>query len=351
MQNWSVCVAHLGFRYWLLVACKHRLMFHAGAIDPSTKLPQPLQRDHVYDFNADRGDCSILRHNRDLQAFLDETDVVVQGTAHAPESVREMQASVSIKTGDRHIRTQTIDVIGDRTFYRSRVGQPLFSHPKPFTSQSTDWWYAFGGGDRNLFYPRNPCGRGYWGYLTEPHEGLALPNLEQPHDRLTPELMISPYRMTLPKPAGFGWVAPAWFPRSIPRPVRHSPGLASGMVLVPRRGASDGMLFPSFKGGEIILLSGFSRQGVIELRLPRFSERLLVYDVIRGHAFLGRTYLQMVSIDTDRGHVDLVWVTTFLLEDRYTRWLACNPQVQALFERFEVVANRQLLEAACWWEP
>lgn len=335
----------------MLVACKHRLMFHAGALDPSTKLPQPLRRNHVYDVHPDRGDGSILRHNRDLQAFLDETDVVVQGTAHAPERVRDMQVSVSVKTRDGHFRTQTIDVIGDRTFYRNRVGQPSFSRPKLFESQSTDWWYAFGGGDRTRMYSRNPCGRGYWGYRTEPPEGLALPNLEQPHARLTPELVVSPHGMTLPKPAGFGWIAPSWFPRSTPRPVRHSPGLARGIVLVPRRGASDGMLFPSFKGGEIVLLSGFSRQGIIELTLPRFSERLLVVDTVRGHAFLGRTYLQMVSVDTDRGHVDLVWVTACLLEDRYTQWLARTPPLQALFERFEVVAHRERLEVACWWEP
>lgn len=70
--------------------------------------------------------------------------------------------------------------------------------------------------DHPGLYPRNPVGKGYM-VLPGPIEDLELPNLEDPHDLLTPERLVTGrpenwYRQ--PLPWCFEWSVGSMFPRS-----------------------------------------------------------------------------------------------------------------------------------------
>src|SRR5947209_7084826 len=72
--------------------------------------------------------------------------------------------------------------------------------------------------DMPLFYPRNPMGKGLAvKNMREMVHGLALPNLEDPEDLLTPERLIleQPEGWRLqPMPQGLGWYPRTCYPRS-----------------------------------------------------------------------------------------------------------------------------------------
>jgi len=162
-----------------------------------------------------------------------ETDVVVRGSAYAPQGrpIAEMIASVSVGS-----RAKRIHVLGHRTLQWQDSGRPSFPRPEPFLDMPLTYDNAYGGIDPRMemeppaslealldfdlcdypgIYPRNVHGKGYL-IQAHPIPGVPLPNLEHPEDRLTPERLCTGdpalwYRQ--PLPWCFDWTNPLMFPR------------------------------------------------------------------------------------------------------------------------------------------
>jgi len=157
--------------------------------------------------------------------YKSATDLVVQGTAHSPggRPVSEMKASVQV--GRVH---KEIMVLGDRTCTYQQGQAPRFSEPEPFTTMPLGYERAYGGKDPSPrektleellavhpgTYPRNDNGKGYvLANEADSIEGLALPNLENPRDRLTPNRLVvgDPSNWwKQPLPESFDWTRPHW---------------------------------------------------------------------------------------------------------------------------------------------
>jgi len=196
--------------------------------------------DDVVDYEeVDPPQVAIPQWDNDLFALKTLTDVVVQGSAQTYGRPRS-ETVVELKFANIH---RKIHVYGNRIVYWSH-DKPLFTHPEPYETLPIRYDRAYGGQDvtalkrstdqiERLFssvrpewelettspfhYPRNPSGKGFiLDGDRESMEGLTLPNLEWPDDRLTPErLTIGDLKnwIAAPLPASFDWYDQANFPR------------------------------------------------------------------------------------------------------------------------------------------
>jgi hypothetical protein len=237
-------------------------------------------------------------------------------------------------------RKKAIRVTGDRRcIYRERSA-PGFTDPVPFTEMEIRNDRAYGGQDTQsnpdlpFYYPRNQAGKGIVvKNLRHSVEGLALPNLEDPQDLLTPDRLILGERdrwNRQPLPQGFGWFQRTWYPRcsfvgSVPgdvhldEPMREEllGVVPKGQVALARQfklpsfdvrfnnGASPGLIFPFLSGGEPVRLSNLTPEGQLNFLLPTETPRLML-DIGLGENQL-KPALHTVCIRVAERQVDLVW--------------------------------------------
>jgi len=287
----------------------------------------------------DGGDAesSTVKHEAELAPCKPAADVVVIGKAYAPRGAAVPRMMVGVQVGTA---MKTLVVTGDRVCRHRPGALPAFSEPAPFTEMEIRYDRAYGGRDEKsspsipFVYPRNGMGKGVvLRNVPEAVEGLALPNIEDPQDLLTPERLFiqEPERWHLqPLPQGFGWRQQTWYPRAALLGSYPS-FLDAGTVtteerlgLLPRdhialakqgrlrpllgqfgNGASFGLTFPALAGDEPIALGGLSPEGRLRFRLPGETPTVLL-DISRGEE-RPEVRLHTVSIRPDDREVDLVW--------------------------------------------
>ena len=250
------------------------------------------------------------------------TDFVVQGSAYAPDGkpIDRMTASVKVGEAVKHVR------VYGRRFITFHKGVPRVEPPEKFDKVELAYENAYGGldwrcpiddeadlgvqfklqGDHPGMYPRNPFGKGYL-VVPDAVEGMEMPNLESPADRLTADRLIvgDPRRWhQQPLPWCFDWVRPTMFPRFcwfaagveawFPAPDDASlPEVSAGWTPAgfkqevadrnealgphPRfyQEASAGLVLATAPFGTEVTLSGMHpAKPVLQFRLPRSGPRL-----------------------------------------------------------------------------
>lgn len=132
-------------------------------------------------------------------------DVLAIGHAYAPGGGTTAAAMAGLSVGDRYLG---VAVIGDRV-WRRRWPSVVASEPAPFERMPLDWSRAFGGRARlrGTEVPSldNPEGRGYVLDVAAV-DGVALPNLEAPDDRLRSPLQTPAPVAFAPLPPGNRYV-------------------------------------------------------------------------------------------------------------------------------------------------
>lgn len=280
---------------------------------------------------------SSIRYESDFLPFKLATDVVVNGKAYAPGGVPVTSCLVLVQVEGQR---KAIQVIGDRLARFIKDGLPQFTDPVPFTTMELRYERAYGGID--IFsdkrvpypYPRNLLGRGFAVINSEKTvENLALPNLEDPNDLLTPErLCLGDYAAWehQPMPAGLGWFPKTWLPRAkfagimpadraleqqlrqayaqfVPS-VHRNLYLNNGLPDMDFRffnGASQGLVFPYLQGGESITTENLSVEGILRFQLPEERPGLGL-DIGSGRQE-PEVVLHTVMIRMDERQLDLVW--------------------------------------------
>lgn len=305
----------------------------------------PLVRresDHplrLIDKYYDDGDpeWATVEHEYELAPYKPQTDVVVIGKAYAPEGRPVPQMTAVVKVGARQ---KSILIIGDRECHFRAKQLPVFSDPVPFAEMEIRYERAYGGKDEislpeiPFYYPRNTLGRGVVvRNMKASVEGLALPNIEDPSDRLTPERLVieEPNRWhRQPLPQGFGWRQRSWYPRCAllgAYPAFTDVGVTTAeeqMGLLPKNhialakqsklptylaefnnGASIGLSFPRIKENEDIQLDGLTSNGRLTFSLPAETPAISL-DIGEGEKALD-AQLHTISIRPDDLEVDLIW--------------------------------------------
>jgi len=293
----------------------------------------------IYAGDAFYGDPmnSTVRFEADFVPFKLATDVVFNGKVYAPrgQPVAEMHAEISI--GETR---KSVLVTGDRTCHFQPGAAPAFSDPVPFVSMDLRYERAYGGVDiysdpRMPFpYMRNPLGRGFAVKNVEKAiRGLTLPNIEDPDNPLTPELLCCgafDAWERQPHPAGFGWFPKTWLPRAQFAGVMPADRAAEQELrqvytkLVPPEhrelyaktrlpemnfrffnGASAGLTVPYLRGGESIHTLNLTPGGPFSFCIPEDPVRI---GVDLGAGFEEPPVLMhTVMIRGEDFQVDLVW--------------------------------------------
>jgi hypothetical protein len=318
------------------VLAKRTYQIHPGRAAQRKPNATPLARTDVY---YDQGDpeSSTVKFENDLAPYKLKTDVVLIGHAHAPGGTPTTQTAVGLAVGDHR---KVIRVIGDRRCVYRTDRPPTFTDPEPFTRMPIRYERAYGGiylrddPARMWPYPRNHHGVGF--VLTNTREavdGLALPNLEDPDDLLTPERIIlgEPERWNRqPLPQGLGWFQRTWYPRCSfvgavpgfvdPDEVMREEALGlvpAGQIALARRfklpgfdvrfnnGASLGLALPYLTGGELVRLRNLTPDGSLDFALPSETPAMTL-DIGLGERPL-KPVLHTVCIRVDEMEVDLVW--------------------------------------------
>jgi len=289
--------------------------------------------DHPY------GDplCTSVELESDFVPFKLATDVVLNGAAYAPGggTVHELTASLEVAG-----RRKDVLVMGDRVARHRPDGPPFFTEPLPFTRMELVYERAYGGVDVYsdprvpCMYARNPVGRGF-AVANAPRavEGLALPNLENPADRLTSERLLLGHFMhweRQPLPCGFGWWGKTWWPRAPLAGVMPADRAAERelrqayLPLVPLsqrelyaqtelpdmdfrffNGASPGLALPFLRGDETVHTMNLSPRGHLAFALPGERPRMAL-DLGEGPREEA-VVLHTVMIRMEDGQLDLVW--------------------------------------------
>lgn len=334
----------------LLCLLARRTYSFRGGVCRATGEPSLLVEEPLFD------DSGLeLLVEADLFPRKPFTDVVVRGHAYGYGAATS-RAGIAID-GKGHF----VDAIGDRDVSLSAGGAVRFGDPAPFDAIPLTWARAYGGRDRlseervgfpgeGLFggaipegaatlddsspfaFPRNPVGTGYILFTdAEALDGLRLPNLELPGDRLTPERLAagSPELWTRqPRPAGFGWVNYDWFPRDAffgihaghAEDARFAevdedgldPSLLDMTVMSGEKaarftcGAPLGLQFAPLRGGETVELRGLLPEAPeASFRLPK-APRMKV-DGRKGKLKDAAPRLQTVIVEPDEFRLTVVW--------------------------------------------
>jgi hypothetical protein len=280
---------------------------------------------------------SSVRYESDFIPFKLATDVVLNGKAHAPGGIPTASCAVSLKVAGQG---KQVLVIGDRVAHFVEGGTPVFTNPSQFLEMDLRYEHAYGGIDvyshkvASFPYLRNPLGCGF--AVTNSAkcvDQLALPNLEDPESRLTPErLCLGDYTKweQQPLPAGLGWFPKTWLPRAqlagilpadrateqqlrqayaqlVPADQREA-YLKNGLPDMDFRffnGASPGLVFPFLAGGEQIVTENLSPEGTTSFRLPEGTPTLGL-DIGSG-VQEPQVVLHTVMIRMEERQIDLVW--------------------------------------------
>ncbi|HYR91350.1 MAG TPA: DUF2169 domain-containing protein [Terriglobia bacterium] len=281
---------------------------------------------------------SSVRYESDFIPFKLATDVVCNAKAYAPRGRPTTSCVVALQVGDKR---KEVLVLGDRVTRFVKDGTPEFSEPAPFVNMDLRYELAYGGIDvysdklASYPYPRNLMGRGF--VVTNSArsvDNLALPNLEEPGERLTPDqLCLGDYKKweQQPFPAGLGWFPKTWLPRAllagilpadraieqelrqayaklIPNADQRDAYLKNGLPDMDFRffnGASRGLVFPYLAGGEKVVAENLSPEGVLSFQLPRDMPHLGL-DIGSG-VHEPQVVLHTVMIRMEDRQIDLVW--------------------------------------------
>ena len=318
------------------VVVKRTYQIKPGAMVQRCEADHELRKiDQYYDNGVP--EWATVQYESELAPYKPSVDVVVIGKAYAPRGVATAQMTVSVRIGTTK---KSIIVFGDRSCEFREDKPPLFTEPQPFTEMELRYERAYGGKDLKsvpdipFYYARNFMGTGIvLKNLKDVVQGLALPNLEDPTDLLTPERLIleEPERWPhQPLPQGFGWFSPTWYPRccwagtypayldveTVTQEERlgllpaHHMALAKQWKLPSfsarfHNGASVGLMCTELKNDETLRLEGLSPNGPLEFSLPGETPTIIL-DIGKGEQQLVAK-LDTVSIRPDDLELDLIW--------------------------------------------
>jgi hypothetical protein len=280
---------------------------------------------------------STVRFETDFIPFKVATDVVLNGTAYAPDGKRTAAMEASLRIGQVQ---KTIRVIGDRVCRHRDNRPPLFTDPVTFSSMELRYERSYGGVDIYsnpvvpCAYPRNHLGRGFVvKNVKKAVENLPLPNLEDPAAPLTPERIITGEVkdwVRQPMPQGFGWFGKSWLPRAgfagimpaerelhqelrkiyaevIPEAQRalYEQTALPDIDFRFFSGASEGLTCSFLSGHEMVRLVNLSPEREVEFELPNEYPRIAL-DIGMGPEE-PPVMLHTVMIRMDERQLDLVW--------------------------------------------
>lgn len=293
-----------GVHEWI-VAVKATFDIHSDSnLELANKQVEPLI---LPEYNGEAG-VSSLRYDADLVSPKPTTDIVLNGTAYAPEGRPSKKFSVGLRVGPVK---KTIQVVGNRRWERGLFGLKL-SPMEPVTEVPIVYERAYGGFDQTNPNPkkqrmdsRNPVGCGVEASAKN-REGQPMPNFKYP--------MRSFKRGG---PAGFGAIDSYWSPRRELNGTYNEVWKKSRYPLLPKDWDPHSLLCSPpdqrpdkhLRGGEQVELINLTPGGLLRFTLPKvylfFRTRFVTRFGVRIEEH--RSRLVTVIIEPDYPRIFMVW--------------------------------------------
>ncbi|RWE75509.1 MAG: DUF2169 domain-containing protein [Mesorhizobium sp.] len=231
---------------------------------------------------------SSTRYEADIAPVKPSAEVIVNGTAYAPNGkpVKEMQ--VGLRIGDTR---KVLNVVGDRVYDSGN-----YSAPHPFRTMPIVYERAYGGSapDGSVVDRHNPVGVGFHHFPSADHAvKTQAPNITYPG-----EPFLSP--SDRPRPAGFGALGRGWQPRIGYAGTYDQAWIDTQWPLPPKDfDARYNLCAPAdqqlqrFSGREDVSLIGLTSTGRWDFRLPAVVAplRLIYSDRVEDHPFRADTVI------------------------------------------------------------
>jgi hypothetical protein len=280
-------------------------------------------------FTGEPGSSAPL-YESDYAPIKPRCDVLLNGSAYAPEGRPAKRVTVSLQVGSM---AKSFDVVGNRVWVGAIFG--IMTSPiEPFSVLPISYDNAFGGVDmvhpdqaRHRYYETNHAGVGFH-YNTDRKflDGTPLPNTEELGKPISDPR--GPYQ-----PMSFGSVARAWLPRVRFGGTYDQNWLENIFPFLPpdfddhyyQSAPADQQIdFPG--GGEEVILENLTPSGRVKFCLPELDVPTIYYR--RG----GQTEACLAVVDTILFEPDLY---------RFTMsWRSSIPLRRNIFEIEQILVGR-----------
>lgn len=241
-------------------------------------------------------------------------DVVLLGSAHAPNGRPTTRAPVALRVGSI---TKQFTVVGKRVWRKGVTGVAA-SDPEPFLSLPVSYDHAFGGTDRTReedgrveTYLPNPVGKGYWHYK-DFIDQQPLPLTEQsgrtvsePDGKYVP-MAFSPIGRNWPSRAKYaGTYDQHWIENTAP----FWPDDFDELYF---QAAPAEQTMPYPRGGEQVQLLNLTPEGHRSFMLPPFPMPV-VFIPHKGQDANREAVVDTIVIEPDQQRFSVTWRATLAL--------------------------------------
>lgn len=279
-------------------------------VNPQT----PLQQSDEYWGEPGK---SSLRFSSDYHTGKQATDILMIGSACAPEQRPVRQMDVGLQLGSV---SKVVRVFGDRFWNHDQI-----TLPEPFVTMPLVYERAFGGQDlidgttlRDA-ETKNPVGCGFSGQKQQAElNGSPLPNLE------CPDHLIREYR-DRPEPACFAPLAPNWQPRASLAGTYDDVWQQTRAPYLPddysprfMNVAPPDLIYPGFlQGGEAVRIIGMHPTGDLVFKLPYVNLSNKVQ--IAGNEVNAPFHMETLLLDPNQRQLSMVWRAALPCDKKMTK--------------------------------
>lgn len=259
------------------------------------------------EFSGEPGLSAPLRES-DYAHGKPGCDVLLLGSAHAPEGRPVTRCPVGLKVGS--LQKQFM-VVGPRVWQKGLIGVSS-SSPEPFTQLPISYDVAFGGTDRTeeaegktYTYLTNPVGRGYW---------QKLQNIDQqplPYTEALNQSVDSPKGEYVPQ--AFSPLGRSWQPRLRYAGTYDQHWMENTAPLWPEdfderyfQAAPPDQVIAWPKGGEEIVLQNLTPDGLRAFRLPQHTMPI-TFIPHRGRDVNKVANIDTIVIEPDAERFSVTW--------------------------------------------
>lgn len=258
----------------------------------------------------DEADGGGIRYESDMVPNKPFTDIVLSGSAHAPDGEPTTELDVALKLGPVEKR---LKVFGQRLWNFKGVLSKRYmaTDARPFVKCPIRYSRAFGGTDQGTgeFCDQNLIGTGFYSHKTKTKlAGRPLPRIEDPRS-----LIRSP--KDHPPPAGFGFYHRAWQPRAAYAGtfdeawrVERSPRLPENFDHRYYNGAHPDLQAKGYlQGDEPVELTHLTPEGHLQFNLPGVVPICRLQHKGEGKVETITMNLDTIFIEPDKRTLCLVW--------------------------------------------
>lgn len=257
---------------------------------------------------GDPGETAI-QYECDFAHFKPRCDVLVVGSAYAPDGQPAKRVRVSLAVGSVN---KSFEVVGDRVWDKILLSVTP-SEPKPFLSMPITYDRAFGGvdidaknPDKIRTYTLNPVGVGYYPLTKrKARVGKPLPNTQQSRCRISST--TGKY-----KPMSFGSIGRNFAAR-VPFAGTYDknwldnicPFLPPDFDPMYFQSAPADQQVPHLRGGEPVRCINMNPQGGFEFSVPRVEVPILYR--FRDKDISGEPKIDTLIVEPDQDRFILIW--------------------------------------------